>query len=48
MIWQHYDPHNCAVSVLQWDGDSWHAVTVNDIAHLPPEAIVNAKAAYEA
>ncbi len=38
--WQLWDPHNCAISVLQWDGEKWHALLINDISHLPPDAVV--------
>lgn len=46
--WQRFDPHNCAISILQWDGEGWRALMVNDIAHLPAEAVVSATAIYEA
>jgi 2,3-bisphosphoglycerate-dependent phosphoglycerate mutase len=40
--WQRYDPPNCAVSELVWDGAAWTGLTVNDVAHIPsasrPEA----------
>ena len=38
--WRSYDPHNCAVSVLEWDEKGWRARLLNDITHLPPEAVV--------
>jgi len=38
--WQLWDAHNCAISVLQWDGEKWHALLVNDISHLPSDAVV--------
>lgn len=37
--WRRWDPHNCAITMLVRDGDIWKAVFVNDIGHLPPEAI---------
>jgi broad specificity phosphatase PhoE len=46
--WQEWEPHNCAVAILRREdaaratsngGHAWSAVTVNDISHLPPEAI---------
>jgi broad specificity phosphatase PhoE len=33
--WREFDPHNCAITVLVQDGDSWHGKVVNDISHLP-------------
>jgi broad specificity phosphatase PhoE len=37
--WRRWDPPNCAISVLQWDGSRWRPVMANDISHLPPEAV---------
>jgi broad specificity phosphatase PhoE len=36
--WVRWEPHNCAVSCLEWDGNRWHGVLVNDIRHLPADA----------
>lgn len=36
--WRRFDPHNCAISILDWDGAIWTPVLVNDIAHLPAPA----------
>lgn len=36
--WQRYDPHNCAISILDWDGATWTPVLLNDIEHLPVSA----------
>ena len=44
--WVRWDPHNCAVSELAWDGTQWRSVYVNDISHLPPDAIVQVLPAY--
>lgn len=44
--WTRWEPHNCAVSVLEWDGDRWLGIMVNDISHLPDEAIVHESPAY--
>ncbi len=59
--WELWDPHNCAISILQndginkdgiekdgiaKDGEHWRAVLINDISHLPPEAIVAPLADY--
>jgi broad specificity phosphatase PhoE len=38
--WIRWEPHNCAVSVLDYDGDRWHGTIVNDISHIPPEGVV--------
>jgi len=38
--WQLWDPHNCAITVLQWDGKAWRAALLNDIGHLPADAVV--------
>jgi len=38
--WQSWDPHNCSISVLQWDGKMWRAVMVNDVSHLPADVVV--------
>lgn len=46
--WARWEPHNCAVSVLDWDGDRWRGVLVNDISHIPPEAIIREKPEYHA
>jgi len=44
--WVRWDPHNCAVSELVWDGERWHGKTINDISHLPPEAVIDVLPAY--
>lgn len=44
--WMRWEPHNCAVSVLDWDGDHWQAVMVNDISHLPEAAIIRERPEY--
>jgi broad specificity phosphatase PhoE len=44
--WMRWDPHNCAVSVLEWDGDGWHAIVVNDVGHLPAAALAAEPPAY--
>ncbi len=33
--WRDWDPHNCAISILRWDGRHWQPLSVNDISHLP-------------
>jgi broad specificity phosphatase PhoE len=38
--WARWDPHNCAVSVLRWDGARWHGELLNDISHLPLDVVV--------
>lgn len=37
--WQKWHPHNCAISVLQRTDDGWTSLQVNDISHLPPDAL---------
>ena len=41
-----FEPHNCAVSVLDWDGDRWRGTIVNDISHIPAEAIIHERPDY--
>ena len=41
-----WDPHNCAVSILEWDGDGWHGIVVNDVSHLPAAALAAEPPAY--
>lgn len=44
--WVRWDPHNCAISELIWDGERWSGESINDISHLPPEAIVEVLPSY--
>lgn len=44
--WMRWEPHNCAISVLEWDGDRWRGIMVNDINHLPEEAIIRERPEY--
>lgn len=44
--WVRWDPHNCAVTELVWDGATWRGKTINDISHLPPEAVTDVLPAY--
>lgn len=44
--WVRWDPHNCAVSELVWDGQRWHGELINDISHLSPEAVVEVLPSY--
>lgn len=37
--WRKWEAHNCAVTVLERTTEGWRGVQVNDISHLPPEAI---------
>jgi len=37
--WRKWEAHNCAITVLERTAEGWTGVKVNDIAHLPPEAI---------
>jgi broad specificity phosphatase PhoE len=45
--WARLDPHNCAVSELTWDGQSWRVELLNDISHLPPEATAAVLPSYD-
>ncbi len=45
--WTRLDPHNCAVSELTWDGQSWRVELFNDISHLPPEATAAVLPSYD-
>lgn len=38
--WRNWEPHNCAITVLQLTAGQWQPLLVNDISHLPPDAIV--------
>jgi probable phosphoglycerate mutase len=46
--WRNWEGHNCAVSVLESDGDGWRGLVVNDVSHLPVTALsdVETSAAY--
>jgi broad specificity phosphatase PhoE len=44
--WMRFEPHNCAVSVLDHDGDRWHGTIVNDISHIPEEGIIRERPDY--
>lgn len=39
--WRQWDPHNCAISILQHTADQWQPVAINRIDHLPADAIVS-------
>jgi 2,3-bisphosphoglycerate-dependent phosphoglycerate mutase len=44
--WARWEPHNCAVSVLEFDGQRWKGLVVNDISHLPADAREDERPAY--
>lgn len=44
--WVRWDPHNCAISELRWDGERWHGESIKQTSHLPPEAIIEILPAY--
>ena len=44
--WRSFDPPNCAITLLAFDGQQWVGELVNDISHLPPEAQVDYEAEY--
>jgi probable phosphoglycerate mutase len=33
--WRRFDPHNCAISILLWDGQRWRPELINSTDHLP-------------
>lgn len=35
--WDRWEPHNCAITVLERNDSGWHSVMVNDISHLDEE-----------
>lgn len=37
--WRQWEAHNCAITLLQKGETQWQALQVNDITHLPAEAI---------
>ncbi len=37
--WRDWEAHNCAISVIEQTEEGWRGVKVNDISHLPAEAI---------
>lgn len=37
--WRNWEPHNCAITLLQGDDTAWQGLLVNDISHLPADAI---------
>jgi len=36
--WRRFDPPNCSISILDWNGAQWTPVLINDIGHLPAPA----------
>ena len=44
--WVRGDPHNCSVTLLEWDGVAWHDLLVNDLSHLAPELMETTLPAY--
>lgn len=38
--WARWEPHNCAISLLEFDGQAWGGTLINDIGHLPENLIV--------
>lgn len=37
--WRNWEPHNCAITVVQRNEMQWQALLVNDVSHLPAEAL---------
>jgi probable phosphoglycerate mutase len=44
--WRRWEPHNCAITLLEWDGERWDAECVNDVAHLPADTVVSRNQVY--
>jgi broad specificity phosphatase PhoE len=44
--WHRWEPHNCAITILQVHNGEWQAQLVNDISHLPPTMIVDETPVY--
>lgn len=38
--WARWEPHNCAISLLEFDGQRWAGNLINDISHLPGHLVV--------
>lgn len=38
--WAKWEPHNCAISVLEFDGRTWGGTLINDTRHLSAHLIV--------
>lgn len=39
--WKRWEPHNCSISVIEGEGDSWRCPLFNDVRHLPADAITD-------
>ncbi len=39
--WREWEPHNCAITILERNDDVWWPIMVNDINHLPEDATAN-------
>lgn len=46
--WMRWDPHNCAVTLLAYNDAGWQGIRVNDISHLPQDAVIDEIPAYYA
>ncbi len=44
--WARWEPHNCSVSVLHWEGGRWQPGAINDVSHLPDDAKPSYKPIY--
>lgn len=44
--WRRWEPHNCAITLLDGDGDRWSPLLVNDISHLPAGAVMDEPPVY--
>ena len=37
--WRQLEPHNCALTILEYTAEQWQPLLVNSISHLPADAI---------
>ena len=44
--WVSWDPHNCGIAHLEWDGGAWRGLSVNDVSHLAPDLLETALPVY--
>lgn len=44
--WRRWEPHNCAIAVLEGEDDRWDALLVNDVSHLAPADMVDEPTVY--
>lgn len=44
--WARWEPYNCSISILEFDGVQWNGLLVNDVSHLPATLIAEASHDY--